>query len=106
MRIILTALTLVGVLATAGWAADAKAGKTAYEKSCRVCHGSDGAGNAAIAKMMKVNIKDLKSSEVQSMSDDELKKVITDGKGKMKPVTAVSGAAVDNVIAYVRSLKK
>ncbi len=37
-----------------------------------------------IAKMMKVEMRDLKSPEVQAASDDELKKIITDGKGKMK----------------------
>jgi mono/diheme cytochrome c family protein len=40
------------------------------------------------------------------MSDDDIKKIVTTGKGKMKPVTAVSGADLDNVVAYVRSLKK
>jgi hypothetical protein len=39
-------------------------------------------------------------------SADEMKKIITEGKGKMRPVSAVMGAATDNVVAYVRSLKK
>jgi hypothetical protein len=51
-------------------------------------------------------MKDLGSSDVQSMSDDDIKKVITDGMGKMKPVKSVSGAALDNVVAYIRTLKK
>jgi ribosomal protein L19E len=55
---------------------------------------------------MKVDMKDLKSAEVQAMSDDDIKKVITDGKGKMKPAKTVSGAALDEVAAYVHSLKK
>ena len=40
------------------------------------------------------------------MSDDDIKKIVTGGKGKMKPVKAVSGAGLDDVVAYVRSLKK
>jgi len=40
------------------------------------------------------------------MSDDDIKKIVTDGKGKMKPIAGVSGAAADNVVAYVHSLKK
>ena len=44
--------------------------------------------------------------EVQSLSDDALKEVITEGHGKMKPVKTVAGKDVDDVIAYVRSLKK
>jgi mono/diheme cytochrome c family protein len=106
MRIILTTLTLAGLSATAGLAADAGAGQTVYAKSCKTCHGPDGAANPAIAKMMKVDMKDLKSPEVQAMGDDDIKTIVTNGKGKMKPVTAVSGADLDNVIAYVRSLKK
>ena len=69
-------------------------------------HGADGTPNAAVAKMMKVEMKDLKSSEVQGSSDEDLKEIIVKGKGKMKPVKTVSGPAVDDVIAYVRSLKK
>jgi mono/diheme cytochrome c family protein len=106
MRTIMITLSLAAIAATTVQAADAKAGQAVYDKSCKSCHGPDGAGNAAIAKMMKVEMKDLKSPEVQAMSDDDLKKVVTDGKGKMKPVASVSGAAVDNVVAYIRTWKK
>lgn len=106
MRRALTLLTLACVSVTAGSAADVKAGQAAYDKSCKTCHGSDGTANPAIAKMMNVEIKDLKSADVQAMSDDDLRKIITAGKGKMRPVSSVSGSSVDDVVAYVRSLKK
>jgi mono/diheme cytochrome c family protein len=98
---------VLGFAATAAilQAADASAGKAAYDKSCKSCHGPDGAASPAMAKMMKVDIKDLKSADVQAMSDDELKKVITDGKGKMKPVASASGSAAD-IVAYIRTWKK
>ena len=35
-----------------------------------------------------------------------MKAIITAGKGKMRPVASVTGPAVDNVVAYVRTLKK
>jgi hypothetical protein len=54
---------------------------------------------------MKVDMKDLKSADVQGMSDDDLKKVITDGKGKMKPIASASPSAAD-VVAYIRTWKK
>ena len=59
-----------------------------------------------LAKMMKVDMKNLGSPEVQALSDADIAKIITDGKGKMKPVKSVTGPAVDNVVAYVRTLKK
>jgi mono/diheme cytochrome c family protein len=101
-----TILTLMAAAAAACMAADAKAGQAAYDKSCKTCHGVDGTPNAAVAKMMKVEIKDLKSPEVQAVSDADIKAIVTTGKGKMKPVAAVTGGAVDDVVAYVRSLKK
>jgi len=106
MQKILATTTLVALCATAAIAANAKAGQALYDKACKSCHGADGTPNAAVAKMMKVDMKDLKSTEVQSLSDDDMKKIITEGKGKMKPVKTVSGPAIDDVIAYVRSLKK
>jgi hypothetical protein len=54
---------------------------------------------------MKVDMKDLKSPDVQAMSDADLMKVITDGKGKMKPVASASSSAAD-VVAYIRTWKK
>ncbi|MGP0071917.1 MAG: c-type cytochrome [Bryobacteraceae bacterium] len=85
--------------------ADAAAGKAAYDKSCKSCHGADGTANPAIAKMMKVDMRNLQTPEVQAASDDDLKKIIIDGKGKMKPMPSLSGSATD-IVAYVRSLKK
>ncbi len=106
MRMILTAFTLAALSATAVRAADAKAGKDVYDKSCKSCHGADGTANPGVAKMMKVDIPDLKSPAVQAMSDADLKKIVSEGKGKMKPAASVTGASLDNVVAYVHSLKK
>ena len=59
-----------------------------------------------MAKAMKVEMKDLKSAEVQAIGEADFQKVITMGKGKMHAIPAVTGAGVDDVIAYVHSLKK
>ena len=106
MRLVITTLTLACLSAAAATAADAKAGQAIYDKSCKTCHGPDGTANPAIAKMMKVDMQDLKAAGVQALSDGEIKKIIADGKGKMRPVTAVSGASSDDVVAFIRSLKK
>lgn len=103
MRNILIVLSLAATASVQ--AADVTAGKAAYDKSCKSCHGPDGTPNAAVAKMMKVEMRDLKSSDVQAISDDDLKKIITEGKGKMKPVASASSSAAD-VVAYIRTWKK
>jgi mono/diheme cytochrome c family protein len=106
MRMYLTMFALALTAGVAMYAADAKAGKTVYDTSCKSCHGPDGTPNAAVAKMMKVEMKDLKSPEVQAMSDADIAAVVTKGKGKMKAITAVNGKSADDVAAYVHSLKK
>ncbi len=80
-------------------------GKEVFAKSCKACHGAEGQGNPGLAKMLKVEIPALGSKDVQAKSDAELKKVITEGKGKMKPVAGLSGKQVDDVVAFVRTLK-
>ena len=86
-------------------AADTAAGKTAFDAHCKSCHGADGTPNSAVAKMMKVDMKDLKSADVQGLSGADIKAIVTGGKGKMTPVASVTGASADNVAAYVKSLK-
>ena len=88
------------------WAADAAAGKAVFSKKCQMCHGAEGESNPGMAKALKTEIKPLGSAEVQSMSDADLKKIITEGKGKMKPIQGLAAGDVDNVIAFVRTLKK
>lgn len=85
---------------------DAAAGKAVYDKKCAVCHGAAGEGKDAMAKMLKVEMKHLGSKEAQAKKDEELRKDIVEGNGKMKPVKGLTDAELDNVIAYVRTLKQ
>ena len=82
-------------------AGDAAKGKDVYTAKCKSCHGPDGVPAPAMAKAM--GVKAMK--DVQGKTDAEMKKAVTDGVGKMKPVAGVAGADLDNVIAYVRTLK-
>lgn len=99
---VLFAILLVGAPLAFGGAAE---GKDLFAKRCRACHGPDGKGNPGIAKMLKVTFVPLGSKEIQAKSDAELKKIITEGKGKMKAVTGLSAAQVSDIIAFVRTLK-
>lgn len=101
---ILTLFVLSGNALAAG--GDAAAGKTVFDSKCKTCHGADGKGNAAIAKAMSVTLPDMTSPAVQSKTDDEIKKQITEGAGKMKPVKGLTDEQITNVIAFVRSLAK
>lgn len=87
-------------------AGNAKDGQAVYERACKNCHGATGEANPNIVKMMKVEIANLGSPSVQKMSDEELKKIVTDGKGKMPAIHSVTGKSVDDVIAYIRTFKK
>jgi cytochrome c5 len=78
---------------TQGLAADADAGKVAYEKSCAGCHGADGKGNPAVAKTLQ-------------KSDEELLKIIAEGKGKMPASKKLTKEEQKAVLQYTRSLAK
>jgi mono/diheme cytochrome c family protein len=83
---------------------DVSKGKEVFGR-CAVCHGDRGEGKEAIAKMFGVTMPALGSKEVQSLDNAALKKVIVEGKGKMRPVS-LSDSEIDDVIAFLRSLKK
>jgi len=102
-----TLLATISLAASLGLAyAGAPEGKTVYVAKCQGCHGTNGEGKAAIAKMFNVTIPTLGSKEVQAKTDADLKKVITEGHGKMKPVSGLDDKQVADVVAFVRTLKE
>ena len=109
MRGLMGVLTATILAAAAAWAADVKAGQKSYEVECKDCHQMNGAAVPSVMKSMQkqgVTMRDLKAPEVQAQTDDVWKKAITAGSGKMKPVKTLSAADVDNVVAFMRTLKK
>ena len=88
---------------------DATAGKDLYLTSCKKCHGVQGEGVARMYKLVKAKLVHLGSAEAQAKTDAEIRKSMTDGVGKMeaikepRPLTAVE---MDNIIAFVRTLKQ
>src|ERR1700693_4800729 len=57
-----------------------KSAEDVYLDKCSVCHAKDGSGNTA--KGRKVKAKDLRSAEIQKMSDADLIDAVSKGKGK------------------------
>jgi len=100
MRTFAVTMILAVSSATAGMAADATAGKAVFDRSCKSCHGPDGSGNPAIAKAMKVELKDIRKSP-----DRDVKKAVAEGHGKMKPVSSVNAGQTEDLIAYIHGLK-
>ena len=106
------AAAVIGILVAlflASWVfaapGNVEAGKALYDKKCASCHAKDGAGNPAIAKAMKVELKHLGSKDVQAKSDADLKKDTVEGVGKMKGVKLTDAEWTD-VLAYLRTLKQ
>jgi mono/diheme cytochrome c family protein len=105
MRKFAIAAIFLAAVTGSALAADPKNGQTVYAKNCQSCHGPNGAAPPNVATMQKGRIKDLRSTPIQSMSDADLAKVVTEGKGKMTSAKNVSGPALDDLIAYIRTLK-
>lgn len=77
-------------------AGDAAAGKTYFEGgTCQGCHPAGGT-QAGVGP-------DLTASK---MTADELKTQIEQGKGAMPPQAQVTGADMENVVAYILSIRK
>lgn len=83
----------VMAFASVSYSADAKAGKTVFDKKCAVCHGKDAKG----AKM---------GPAVAGKSDAKAKTAILKGKGKMGGYEKKLGKGdVDNILEYLKGLK-
>jgi mono/diheme cytochrome c family protein len=89
-----------------GLAADADAGKAAYEKNCAGCHGADGKGNPALAKTLGEKELNIVGKETKQKSDEALLKVIAEGAGKMPANKKLTKDEQKAVLQYSRSLAK
>jgi mono/diheme cytochrome c family protein len=105
MRTFLIVGLMIGFASSAARAADAKAGQAVYERHCKGCHGPNGAAPANVAKFSNGQILDLRSSQVQSLSNADLVKIVAAGKGKMRGDTTVVGKDLDDLIAFVHEIK-
>jgi len=80
-------------------------GSDIFRSRCTVCHGVNGNGHTELGKRLKT--PDLRSDEVQKLSDGELLEIITDGKGEMPGFEKkLTGEDIQQVILHLRKLAK
>jgi cytochrome c6 len=83
----------------------AQDGAATFKGKCAICHGPDGAGKTAMGA--KLNIRDLRSADVQKQSDAELAQIVTKGKNKMPAYDGkLTKEQIDQVVAHIRELGK
>jgi mono/diheme cytochrome c family protein len=80
-----------------------------YKANCSSCHAMDGSGATAAGK--KMGLVDLRSQQVQNLSDDELFKTIAYGvKHKQYPHAFMSRGVtqdqINQLVGYLRKLPK
>ena len=111
MSVLITGITFVFFLFSAGDPASygpspQASAQDVYLDKCSICHAKDGSGNTA--KGRKLKVKDVRSADVQKMSEADMIDVVAKGKGKdMDGYEKELGKdMVKNVVEYYRSLAK
>jgi cytochrome c6 len=105
-KIVLPALAAAAlVVSPALFGQGAENGEALYKHDCAGCHGPDGAGATAMGRTFK--LRDLRSAEVQKMTDAQLSEIISQGKGRMPAYgKRLSSAQIHSVVVYLRDLAK
>ena len=125
MTIKLTTIGAVLVLAAllipaTASAADAAAGKTAFDANCSSCHGVSGKGDGPVGQALTPRPRDFSVGDFafdtdgdgKKGTDTDLKNVIQKGAAAyggsplMAPWPTLSDDDIANVIAHIRSLKE
>jgi cytochrome c6 len=105
IRWMVLAFALVAVPLLLATRARAEDGGSLFKTHCAVCHGTDGSGDTAVGKSLK--LRDMRSADVQKMTDAELTAIITNGKGGMPSYKdKLSGAQIKDLVGYIRELGK
>jgi len=79
-------------------------GGALFKQNCVPCHGADGSGNTPAGKTL--HAKDLRSPEVQKLTDIAIAKQIREGKNKMPAFKQLNPEQVEALVGFVRALAK
>lgn len=105
--LIIAVLSGYGILSTASAAPGPQDDvKDVYNKKCAVCHGEDGAANTARGKKLKM--KDIRSPEVQKLTDAQWVDMVLKGDGKDMDgyEKELGGDMCRKLAAYMQELAK
>jgi mono/diheme cytochrome c family protein len=99
-------LTVILLAAVSLWAQDE--GSALFKNNCARCHNANGDGKTTAGEKMK--IPDLRSDEIQKMSDEQLYQTIGNGtQHKQYPHTFLAKGMhpgeVKQLVAHIRTLK-
>ena len=100
-------ITMALFAATAACALAQPNGEEIYMEKCKKCHGETGEGNPkALEKLCKgLEIDKLKLGPMAEKSDEEVRKMIVEGKEKMPAYAEkLTAEEIDAVLAYCRKL--
>jgi mono/diheme cytochrome c family protein len=123
--LMMAAFAIGSVIPSVAFAAgDAAAGKAEFQKLCVSCHGEGGKGDGPTGKALAAagqpaprdfTVGDFvldTDKDGKTGTDADLKNVITKGalvyggSAMMAPIQGLSDADLDNMIAFIRSLKQ
>ena len=80
-------------------------GHRLFDQICAKCHGADGSKTTSVGKAVKA--RDLRSPEVQDLSDSEIYNQVADGTTNMPPFSPrYRKDQIDSLVLYVRELGK
>jgi cbb3-type cytochrome c oxidase subunit III len=88
---------------------DTRRGRIIFKSACVACHGKDGTGRGVLAHLIQIAMIDFTMSEnMKDMSDEELVKLIREGKGDYMPSWqgSLSDDEIIDVASYVRLLAR
>ncbi|MBV9342247.1 MAG: cytochrome c [Acidobacteria bacterium] len=81
------------------------AGASTFKSKCVLCHAADGSGNTPLGKQLQA--ADLRSKDVQKLSDAEMRKIVHDGQANMPPFAdQLSNEEIAGVVKYLRVLAR
>ncbi len=81
----------------------AEDGAALYKAKCAGCHAADGTGSPMGKKL---GAKPLGGADVQKLTDADLEKTISGGKGKMPPFKTLTPAQIKSLVAEIRAFAK